>query len=393
MTESFIVVGTRPEAIKLAPVILALRARGAKPIVCLTGQHRELAADALGWFGLSADLTLGPHPAGLDEMIASLLTRLGQAMDAVRPDRVVVQGDTASAFAGALAAHNRGLPVAHVEAGLRTGDLAAPWPEEGHRKLIAALADLHFAPTPAAAAALRAENIAPGAIRVTGNTGIDALHSILRQSGAPPPAMGAKKLVLATCHRRESLGEGFRQIAAALAVLARRTDATVALTLHPNPAVRSTFTDLPGVRLLDPLPYPDFIRLLATAHLALTDSGGVQEEAPALGIPLLVMRDATERPEGVTAGTARLVGRCRDRIVAEACLLLDDPRRHAAMRRAHSPYGDGRAAERIAAMLLEQRKQPAQRRAPASPEPGQTRTAPTPTGTGHIVTHLLTSRV
>ena len=349
MGKLFVVVGTRPEAIKLAPVIRALRTAGATVTVCATGQHRTLAGEALAWFGLVPDLGLGPHPADLDGLSASLLTAVGAAIDAEQPERVIVQGDTASALAGALAAHHRRLPVAHVEAGLRSGDLAAPWPEEGNRRLIAALADLHFAPTEVAAAALRAENIAAAAIHMTGNSGIDALRLI--PPGPPPLDPGGRRLILVTCHRRESFGRGIAGIAAALRALARRPDVTIALPLHPNPVVRAGLGALDGVRLLDPLTYPDFVRLLAAAHLVLTDSGGVQEEAPALGVPVLVLRDTTERPEGVAAGTARLVGTKARRILAEACRLLDDPAAHAAMARAHCPYGDGHAARRIAAVL------------------------------------------
>lgn len=350
MGKLFVVVGTRPEAIKLVPVIRALRTAGAAVTVCTTGQHRTLAAEALAWFGLAPDLSLGPHPADLDGLSASLLTAIGAALDSERPARVIVQGDTASALAGALAAHHRRLPVAHVEAGLRSGDRAAPWPEEGNRKLIAALADLHFAPTKTAVAALLAENIPAGAIHLTGNSGIDALGLIA--PGPPPIDPGGRKLILVTCHRRESFGGGLAGIAAALRALAQRPDVTIALPLHPNPVVRAALGGLDGIRLLDPLPYPDFVRLLAAAHLVLTDSGGVQEEAPTLGVPVLVLRDTTERPEGVAVGTARLVGTSARRIVTETCRLLDDPAAHAAMAHAYSPYGDGRAAERIAGQLI-----------------------------------------
>lgn len=356
MQKLFVVVGTRPEAIKLAPVVLAVRAAGAAVRLCATGQHQTLAADALSWFGLAPDLGLGPHPADLDGLCGSLLTGIGAALAAERPDRVIVQGDTISALAGALAAHHHCLPVAHVEAGLRTGDLAAPWPEEGNRRLIAALADLHFAPTAGAAAALRAENVPAAAIRVTGNTGIDALRWMRERRAAPAPRADRRKLILVTCHRRESFGPGLARIAEALRTIAARPDVLIALPLHPNPAVRAALGGLAGIRLLTPLAYPEFVQWLAAAHIVLTDSGGVQEEAPALGVPVLVLRDTTERPEGIAAGTARLVGTCTRRIVAETCRLLDDPTAHAAMSRAHSPYGDGQAAQRIAAALVGDRR-------------------------------------
>lgn len=345
------VVGTRPEAIKIAPVVLALRAGGAAVRLCATGQHSTMAAEALSWFGIAPDLCLGPQPADLDGLCGSLLTGIGAALAAERPQRVIVQGDTISALAGALAAHHHRLPVAHVEAGLRTGNLAAPWPEEGNRRLIATLADLHFAPTETAAAALKAENVPAGAIHVTGNTGIDALNWMRAQQEEPAFVPDGRKLILVTCHRRESFGAGLARVAEALNVLAQRPDVIIALPLHPNPAVRAALGGLAGLRLLAPLAYPAFVRWLAAAHIVLTDSGGVQEEAPALGVPVLVLRDTTERPEGIAAGTARLVGTCTRRIIAETSRLLDDPAAHAAMSRAHSPYGDGHAAQRIATVL------------------------------------------
>lgn len=353
MAKSFVVIGTRPEAIKLAPVINALRNVNAQPTVCLTGQHPRLAAEVLDWFGIAPDLTLALSESDLDNRLAGLITGIGAALDATGPDLVVVQGDTSSALAGALAAHHRRLPLAHIEAGLRTGDLGEPWPEEGHRKLIAALADLHFAPTECAAVALRAENVPAHSIHVTGNTGIDALHAILARPGASPLARDGRKLILVTCHRRESLGAGHREIAAALRTLANRSDVRIALTLHPNPAVRAAFLDVAGVERLEPLPYPSFVRLLAAAHLVLTDSGGVQEEAPALGVPVVVLRERTERQEGVSAGTAKLVGASAAVIVTETCRLLDSPIAHRAAALAHSPYGDGHAAQRIAALLAD----------------------------------------
>lgn len=354
MARYLLIVGTRPEAIKLAPVALALDASKAAVQICTTGQHRELAEEALDWFGLRPDLMLGCNSASLDSMAGSLVTAIGASVRELRPDWVIVQGDTTSALAGAIAAHLAGFRLAHVEAGLRSGDRARPWPEESHRKLIAAIADLHFAPTPAAAEALRAERVDPASIHVTGNTAVDALQ-LLRDETVDLQSKSAPRRVLVTCHRRESFGVGVIGVAGAIKRLASRGDVQILIPLHPNPraggALGAALEDHAGVTLMPPLPYPAFIRELARAHLVLTDSGGIQEEAPSFGVPVLVMRDVTERSEGIVAGTARLVGTDPDRIVSEATRLLDDPEAHAAMARAHNPYGDGRAAGRIVRVL------------------------------------------
>lgn len=365
MAGILVVLGTRPEAIKLQPVITALRLSGLPTRTCTTAQHRDLLDRALGP-ELVPDIDLNVMRPG--QSLAALTGRMIAAIDRVlvteQPDRVVVQGDTATALAAAQAAYFRGIPIAHVEAGLRTGDLGAPHPEEGNRRMIGALADLHFAPTAGAAQALRREGKAAACIHVTGNTVVDALHAIRarlqRDPGLAGPAQAVldrcanRRLILATCHRRESFAAA-HEIAAAIRALAGRPDVLVALPLHPNPAIRRPLEKAlrhePNVALLEPLAFAPFVALLAAAHLVLTDSGGVQEEAPVLGAPVLVLRDRTERPEGVAAGTARLVGMRAQRIVAEACLLLDNPAAHARMARAHSPYGDGRAAERIAAVI------------------------------------------
>jgi len=286
-------------------------------------------------------------------------------MDAERPDWVVVQGDTATAMTGALAAYYRKIPVAHVEAGLRSGNIHHPWPEEVNRKVIGTIAALHCAPTETAAEALRRENVDPATIHVTGNTVIDALHWITaRIAEQPELASGlagleqrfaGKRIVGVTSHRRESFGEGMQAIASAIRRLAARPDVAVIFPVHLNPNVRPVMerelAGLANVALLEPLDYPHFARLLAIADLMLTDSGGVQEEAPALGKPVLVMRETTERPEGVAAGTAKLVGTDAGRIVAEAERLLDDDLAYAAMARAHNPFGDGKSAGRIAELL------------------------------------------
>lgn len=363
-----VVIGTRPEAIKLFPVIAALEADPRFTVrTCVSAQHRALLDQVLKVAGIVPDHDLDLMRAGqsLDELGAALLVGLGRVMDREQPDRVIVQGDTATALCGALAAYHRRIPVDHVEAGLRSGDLYQPWPEEANRKLIGALASLHFAPTETAAAALRAENIDPARIHVTGNTAIDALHWVIARNAAQPVLAAAldpvverfagRRIVAVTCHRRENWGAGMASIAAALRRIAAREDVAVIFPMHPNPAVRGgmelALAALGNAALIEPLDYPHFVRLLGIAELVLTDGGGVQEEAPALGKPVLVLRETTERPEGVEAGTARLVGTDADTIVAEVFRLLDDPAAHAAMARAHNPYGDGRAAARIVAAL------------------------------------------
>ena len=364
----FVVFGTRPEAIKLFPVIRALQAAPELEVVtCVTAQHRGLLDQVLAIADITPDIDLDVMTPGqsLDELTARLLTGLGRALDSVQPDRVIVQGDTATAMVGALAAYYRKIPVSHVEAGLRSGDIYQPWPEEVNRRIVAPIADQHFAPTETAADALREENIAPASIHVTGNTVIDALLAT-RDRIAADPALAAghdsiaarfagKRIVLVTTHRRENFGGGMAAIADALRRIAARPDVAILFPVHPNPNVvavmDSALGDQPNIARIDPLDYPHFIRALGMADLVLSDSGGVQEEAPALGKPVLVMRETTERPEGIAAGTARLVGTDADRIVREVTRLLDDPEAHAAMARAHNPFGDGHAAERIAGII------------------------------------------
>lgn len=364
-----VVFGTRPEAIKLFPVVRALAAMpGITVRTCVTAQHRGLLDQVLAIAGLTPDIDLDLMEPGqtLDRLTARLLTRIGAVIDAEAPDRVIVQGDTATAMAGALAAYYRRLPVAHVEAGLRSGDIYHPWPEEVNRRIVAPIADLHFAPTETAAAALARENVVAG-VHVTGNTVIDALHWT-RDRIAADPALAAgldaiaerfagRRIILVTTHRRENFGGGMERIARAIGRIAAREDVAVLFPMHPNPNVVSVMDallgDHPRVARIAPLDYPHFIRALGLCHLALTDSGGVQEEAPALGKPVLVMRDTTERPEGVAAGTAKLIGADEDRIVSEVFTLLDDKAAHSAMARAHNPYGDGQAAARIAKVVAD----------------------------------------
>lgn len=363
-----LVFGTRPEAIKMFPVVHALRADGRfRVVTCVTAQHRGMLDQVLAIAGIvpDHDLDLMRPNQTLDGLTAALLTEIGKVLDAEKPDWVVVQGDTATAMAGALAAYYRKIAVAHVEAGLRSHNIYHPWPEEVNRKIIGTIAALHFAPTETAAAALRAENVDPARIHVTGNTVIDALHWVTDRIVAQPALasgladlearFAGKRLIGVTSHRRENFGGGLEAIAEAIRTLAERPDVALIFPVHPNPNVRAVMeaalADLPNVALIEPLDYPHFARLLAISDIMLTDSGGVQEEAPALGKPVLVMRETTERPEGVAAGTARLVGTDAARIVAEATALLDDPAAHAAMARAHNPFGDGHSAARIADLL------------------------------------------
>jgi UDP-N-acetylglucosamine 2-epimerase (non-hydrolysing) len=360
--------GTRPEAIKLFPLVHALESDGRfDSRVCVSAQHRSRLDQVLEIAAITpdCDLDVMQPDQSLDALTASLLTGLGRVMDDERPDWVVVQGDTATAMTGAIAAYYRKIPVAHVEAGLRSGNIHHPWPEEINRKIIGTIAALHFAPTETAAEALRRENVEPATIHVTGNTVIDALHWITGRI-AKEPALAAglaalerrfagKRIVGVTSHRRENFGGGMEAIAEAIRRLAARPDVALIFPVHLNPNVRSVMNErlggLANVALIEPLDYPHFARLLDIATLMLTDSGGVQEEAPALGKPVLVMRETTERPEGIAAGTARLVGTDADRIVAEAERLLDDEAAYVAMARAHNPFGDGRSAARIVELL------------------------------------------
>ncbi len=363
-----VVFGTRPEAIKLFPVIAALRADPRfEPIVCVSAQHRGMLDQVLEIAGVVPDHDLDLMRPGqtLDRLTAALLTGLGEVMDRARPDRVMVQGDTATAMAGALAAYYRKLPVDHVEAGLRSGSIYHPWPEEVNRKIIGTMASLHFAPTETSAAALVRENVDPARIHVTGNTVIDALHWVTARIAAQPELVSGlaelearfagKRIIGVTTHRRENFGGGLESIARAVRRIAQRDDVAIIFPVHPNPSVGAVMdaalAGLSNVALIEPLDYPHFAHLLSLAEIMLTDSGGVQEEAPALGKPVLVMRETTERPEGVVAGTARLVGTDEDTIVTEIFTLLDDKAAYEAMARAHNPFGDGTASARIVELI------------------------------------------
>lgn len=368
MSKILVIFGTRPEAIKLFPVIRALAGTpGLVVRTCVTAQHRGLLDQVLAIADLTPDIDLDLMEPGqtLDRLTARLLVGLGEVMDAEKPDLVMVQGDTATAMTGALAAYYRKVPVAHVEAGLRSGDIYHPWPEEVNRRIVAPIATLHFAPTETAAKALRRETIAADTIHVTGNTVIDALHwTADRVTADPSLAAGLdeivtrfadKRIVLVTTHRRENFGDGMAAIARAIGRIAERDDVAVLFPVHPNPNVVSVMDDILGDRAnvarIEPLDYPHFVRALGMAEIVLTDSGGVQEEAPALGKPVLVMRETTERPEGIAAGTAKLIGTDEDRIVSEIFMLLDDRTAYAAMARAHNPFGDGHAAAKIAQII------------------------------------------
>jgi UDP-N-acetylglucosamine 2-epimerase (non-hydrolysing) len=356
------VFGTRPEAIKLAPVIRRFQEASSEFAVRIaaTAQHRGLLDQALEAFAITPDNDLNVMQPG--QTLFASTSRILAALEPVfireHPDMVLVQGDTTSTFCGALAAFYAGVPSGHVEAGLRTGDLRQPFPEEANRELTGKLATLHFAPTEAAAASLKREGTNPAQIYVTGNTGVDAVLEIrdaleagkLKAEGAPEPALG-KKLILVTAHRRESFGEGFVGICQGLSRLALRGDVEIVYPVHPNPNVQGAVDRYlrgnPAIRLVEPLAYVPFVDLMRRAHVLLTDSGGIQEEGPSLGKPVLVMREKTERPEAVQAGTARLVGTDPDRIVRETSLLLDDQVEYRRRAKIHNPYGDGHASERI----------------------------------------------
>jgi UDP-N-acetylglucosamine 2-epimerase (non-hydrolysing) len=360
------VLGTRPEAVKLSPVLKTLNDESnVESHICVTGQHRDLTLPVLEFFSLrpDCDLEVMTPQQALNPLTARLVERLDPLLARIAPDRVIVQGDTTTAMAAALAAFHRRIPVAHVEAGLRTYRNAAPFPEEYNRRAIGLIADLHFAPTRNARDNLAAERL-DGEVFVTGNSGIDALDLVLARLAREPalaasvdatlPArVGGRRQVLVTAHRRESFGAPFEAICTALAALAERKDVEILFPLHPNPRLRAAAEQALGtsarIRLLPPLSLPCFVRLLQRARLVLTDSGGVQEEAVALGKEVLVLRDATERPEGIEAGSALRVGTDPTRILHGAQRLLDDSPEPDARSQV---YGDGRAAARIVAGLL-----------------------------------------
>jgi len=369
-TKISVVFGTRPEAIKLCPLVQALRAvPGLDTQVCVTGQHRTMLDQVLAVFDVvpDVDLDLMEPDQTLAQFSARALVALDDYLVAQHPDLVLVQGDTTTVFCASLAAHYRRIPVGHVEAGLRTGDRYAPYPEETNRVLTSHLSDMHFAPTERAKANLRREGIAEEAIHVTGNTVIDALRIAVEQVRARPPRIAGlpedvqpgangRRLVLITGHRRENFGAGLEAICSALRNLAARfADCAFVYPVHLNPRVRGPvqrmLAGIDNVHLLEPQSYLEFVGLMDRATLLLTDSGGIQEEAPSLGKPVLVTRAKTERPEAVDAGTVRLVGTDAQQIVGAVATLLENPNAYAAMARAVNPYGDGRACARIVRIL------------------------------------------
>jgi UDP-N-acetylglucosamine 2-epimerase (non-hydrolysing) len=365
MDEVLLLVGTRPEAVKVAPVAVRLAAAGHRPLIVHSGQHVDMVEQALAPFGLRPDVRLSVErgAGGQAQLVSQLLPALDEVLVRERPAVVVVQGDTTTALAGALTAFWRRVPVAHLEAGLRTGDLDAPFPEEANRQMIARIAALHLAPTDAAAAALSRESLPSGEIVTTGNTVVDA---VLRIAAADLPAdsprlaalereldVSGARLVLMTAHRRESWGAPLAEALDAVSTVVRsHADVRLLFPLHPNPALRAQVIAVlgqnPQVVLTDPLSYPDLVRALRRSSLVLTDSGGIQEEAPSFGVPVLVLRDVTERMEAVDVGCAWLVGTNRARILTEAERLLNA---HPQVSAVENPFGDGRAAERVCAAL------------------------------------------
>ena len=359
--------GTRPEAIKMAPVVKALSEDTSFDArVCVTAQHRQMLDQVLDLFHISPDYDLNimrPNQT-LEDITSDVLSGMHGIFSRWRPDMVLVHGDTTTTLAASLAAYYAKIAIGHVEAGLRTHNKYSPWPEEVNRHVTGALADVHFAPTEKARQNLLHEGVDASSVHVTGNTVIDALHyavGVLQQDAtqgmeaAFPFLDAGKKLVLVTGHRRENFGDGFEHICQALATIAERDDVQIVYPVHLNPHVREPVARIlahtDNVFLLEPQPYLPFVSLMNRSYLVLTDSGGMQEEAPALGKPVLVMRGTTERPEAVTAGTARLVGTDKETIVRETCRLLDDSEAYSAMSKARNPYGDGTAAQQIVHIL------------------------------------------
>ncbi len=364
------VFGTRPEAIKMAPLVKALEANPSiDSKVCVTAQHREMLDQVLGLFEITPDhdLNIMKPGQGLHEITSNILVGMKDVLEAEKPDVVLVHGDTTTTLATSLAAFYAQIDVGHVEAGLRTGNLYSPWPEEGNRKLTGALTKFHFAPTKASAENLTIEGVPEEQVLVTGNTVIDALHWVVKRienSGSLekelanqfPMLSSDRKLILVTGHRRESFGGGFERICEALRQIAvGNPDVDVLYPVHLNPNVQEPVNrllkDLPNIHLIEPQDYLPFVYLMKRSYLILTDSGGIQEEAPSLGKPVLVMRETTERPEAVEAGTVKLVGTNVEKIVAEVTKLITDTPHYQTMSLAHNPYGDGKACERIVTAL------------------------------------------
>lgn len=364
MLKVLCVFGTRPEAIKMAPVVNVLRnAEDVDVSVCVTGQHREMLDQVLSLFSITPNFDLSVMKAGqtLNEITSAILMGLRPVLCESAPDMILVHGDTTTTLAAALAGYYERIPVGHVEAGLRTGNIYSPWPEEINRRVAGSIAQLHFAPTAVAQRNLLSESIPAEHIHVVGNTVVDALLNVVQileedaaKSAEMDQAFGLdpnKRTLLVTGHRRESFGSGFIRICTALRRLAERKDLQIVYPVHLNPNVKGPVEEhlsgLDSVHLIAPQDYLPFVHLMRRADIILTDSGGVQEEAPSLGKPVLVMRDTTERPEAVSAGTVKLVGTDTELIVKEVTALLSDTAAYEAMARTHNPYGDGQAADRI----------------------------------------------
>jgi UDP-N-acetylglucosamine 2-epimerase (non-hydrolysing) len=360
------VIGTRPEAVKMAPVVRQLaQTPGVESLVCVTAQHREMLDQVLALFGITPDIDLDlmQPDQSLAQITAAIFTYLDPALRDLQPDWVLAQGDTTTVMATALLAYYQHIKFGHVEAGLRTGDKYQPFPEEINRRVASVAADLHFAPTETSRQNLLKENIPARQIVVTGNPVIDALKQVAEKESPQEVKqllgeLGNRRLILVTAHRRENFGQPLKNICLALKMLAETyDDLQIIYPVHLNPNVQNTVYPLlepvPNITLLPPLDYLPMVHLMKRATLVLTDSGGLQEEAPGLGVPVLVMREVTERPEGIAAGTVRLVGANTAKIVAETKRLLDNPSEHAKMAQAVNPYGDGHAAERIVQAILE----------------------------------------
>lgn len=361
MKKVMLVFGTRPEAIKMCPLVKELRSRsGTEAVVCVTGQHRQMLDSVLNAFSVvpDYDLSVMKDKQTLFDITTSILNGVGDVIDSVKPSTVLVHGDTATAFAAALASFYKRIPIGHVEAGLRTYDIYSPYPEEFNRRAVSVIANYHFAPTERSRSNLLREGGNPDNIYVTGNTAIDALKTTVRKSYSHPVLdwVGRSRLILITAHRRENLGEPMRNMFRAIRrAMREHNDVKAVYPIHLNPEVRKIATEeLDGcerIKIIDPLDVLDFHNFLARSYMILTDSGGIQEEAPSLGKPVLVMRDTTERPEGIDAGTLRLVGTDEERIYRSFKLLLDDSAEYNAMSRASNPYGDGFASRRIADII------------------------------------------
>ncbi len=361
------VFGTRPETIKMAPILEGLKRTEVESVVCVTAQHRHMLDQFLNLFQIRSDFDLNIMKPGqsLTEITTSILSKLREVLIEVKPDLLLVQGDTTTALAAALAAFYEKVPVGHVEAGLRTGNTLMPYPEEMNRKLVSSIAKFHYAPTKKSRENLLREGVSPETIFVTGNTVIDALFYTLKQIKEHPewdlkkpfPYLDpSRKLILVTGHRRENFGEGFQSICKAIRKIAERDDVQIIYPVHLNPNVQAPVKSILGnkenIHLIEPLDYLSFVFLMDLSYLILTDSGGVQEEGPSLGKPVLVMREVTERPEAVEAGTVILVGTNESQIVYETNRLLDDALHYQTMSHAHNPYGDGKAAGRIIQHLM-----------------------------------------